>query len=346
MIPSPRVTFHVVEQLSITERGAGGKTTGATDMTTKQPEALPALIERFRSLHFDHAPDGWPAVRTREITALLDRITELESQLAQRFDATDMATAAAQGFRDGATAPARPVAAPATRQGGAYAALPVPNYPKSGGFPGTFAEAQMRAFADATCALRASHGQAPAGAAPECLTCNDHGAVGNILTARATQQAGEAAESVPAVEREQERIAFKDAHRHLDLDEVPDAWGRPMFKHSHVEASWLGWIARASHGEAPASKIEGLTAAQESLGVEFERVLYDNLFDLYEESPHTARLESARADSVQEDAALWHWLAEYLVGTRTDLDDEIVASETVNDLRKLVEAAIKQGEKQ
>ena len=49
------------------------------------------------------------------------------------------------------------------------------------------------------------------------------------------------------------------------------------------------------------------------------------------------------ADSVQEDAALWHWLAEYLVGTRTDLDDEIVASETVNDLRKLVKAAIKQG---
>ena len=46
-----------------------------------------------------------------------------------------------------------------------------------------------------------------------------------------------------------------------------------------------------------------------------------------------------------KDAALWHWLAEYLVGTRTDLDDEIVASKTVNDLRKLVEAAIKQGGK-
>ena len=52
------------------------------------------------------------------------------------------------------------------------------------------------------------------------------------------------------------------------------------------------------------------------------------------------------ADSVQEDAACWQWLAEYLVGPRTDLDDEIVASETVNDLRKLVKAAIKQGEKQ
>ena len=33
--------------------------------------------------------------------ALLARITELESQLAQRFDAADMATAAVQGFRDG-----------------------------------------------------------------------------------------------------------------------------------------------------------------------------------------------------------------------------------------------------
>ena len=53
--------------------------------------------------------------------------------------------------------------------------------------------------------------------------------------------------------------------------------------------------------------------------------------------------QAAQADSVQEDAARWHWMAEYIVGTRTDLDDEIVACETVNDLRKLVEAAIKQG---
>ena len=64
------------------------------------------------------------------------------------------------------------------------------------------------------------------------------------------------------------------------------------------------------------------------------------------EYARTAIAARAPADSVQEDAALWHWLAEYLVGTRTDLDDEIVASETVNDLRKLVKATIKQGEKQ
>jgi len=44
----------------------------------------------------------------------------------------------------------------------------------------------------------------------------------------------------------EEREAFKAAHRHLELDEVPDAWGQPTFKHSHVEASWLGWIARAA----------------------------------------------------------------------------------------------------
>ena len=50
-----------------------------TDNT--QPEALAALIARFRGLHIDHEPDGWPAVRTREITALLDRIAELEAQL-------------------------------------------------------------------------------------------------------------------------------------------------------------------------------------------------------------------------------------------------------------------------
>ena len=67
------------------------------------------------------------------------------------------------------------------------------------------------------------------------------------------QTVAQAAESVPAVEREQERIAFKDAHRHLELYEVPDAWGRPMFKYSHVEASWLGWIARAAR--APAESV-------------------------------------------------------------------------------------------
>ena len=132
-------------------------------MTDKQPEAL-RLVEMLAAEKWQSSVTAGSYARERvaELRRLHAYCQELESQLAQRFDAADMATASAQGFRDCATAPAQPVAAPATRHGGAYAALPVPNYPKSGGFPGTFAEAQMHAFADATHALRASHGQAPA----------------------------------------------------------------------------------------------------------------------------------------------------------------------------------------
>ncbi len=75
------------------------------------------------------------------------RITEIESQLAQRFDA----------------APAQPVA----QQGAAYAALPEYgiNTASHAHFRVLgFTADQMRAFADATHTLRASHGQAPAGA--------------------------------------------------------------------------------------------------------------------------------------------------------------------------------------
>ena len=71
-------------------------------MTTQQPDAL-----RLAAML---TADEWPgnvtlASYARECVAELltqhARITELESQLAQRFDAADMATAAAQGFRDG-----------------------------------------------------------------------------------------------------------------------------------------------------------------------------------------------------------------------------------------------------
>ena len=66
-------------------------------MTTQQPEALRlANILRSSVTLVSYA---------RECVAEVRRIhaycQELESQLAQRFDAADMATAAAQGFRDG-----------------------------------------------------------------------------------------------------------------------------------------------------------------------------------------------------------------------------------------------------
>ena len=67
-------------------------------MTTQQPEAM-KLAEMLTA-------DEWPGSVTlvsyaRECVAELlrqhARITELESQLAQRFDAADMATAAHKG---------------------------------------------------------------------------------------------------------------------------------------------------------------------------------------------------------------------------------------------------------
>jgi hypothetical protein len=71
-------------------------------MTTQQPEAL-RLANILRGID---ARSLFANEKLSAASAALEnqhaRITELESQLAQRFDAADMATAAAQGFRDGA----------------------------------------------------------------------------------------------------------------------------------------------------------------------------------------------------------------------------------------------------
>ena len=53
--------------------------------------------------------------------------------------------------------------------------------------------------------------------------------------------------------------------------------------------------------------------------------------------------ELAQADSVLEDAARWQWLADYLIGERTDLDEGIVACATIDALRQFADAARKQG---
>ena len=55
------------------------------------------------------------------------------------------------------------------------------------------------------------------------------------------------------------------------------------------------------------------------------------------------RAARAPAQSVLEDAARWQWLAEYLIGERTDLDEGIVACATIDALRQFVDAAHKQG---
>ena len=91
-------------------------------MSKQQPEAM-RLAEMLTA-------DEWPGSVTlvsyaQECVAGLltqhARITELESQLAQRFDAADMATAAAQGFRDGEASAASWISVDAR--------LPEPNTP-------------------------------------------------------------------------------------------------------------------------------------------------------------------------------------------------------------------------
>ena len=70
-------------------------------MTTQQPDALRLADELCEAIAEYPEPTALEAQAAAELRRQHARITELESQLAQRFDAADMATAAAQGFRDG-----------------------------------------------------------------------------------------------------------------------------------------------------------------------------------------------------------------------------------------------------
>lgn len=57
------------------------------------------------------------------------------------------------------------------------------------------------------------------------------------------------------------REAFcKEYHPRLDLTEVSDAWGRPIFKHPHVESMWQGWReGRIALRSQPGMRAEGMT---------------------------------------------------------------------------------------
>ena len=46
--------------------------------------------------------------------------------------------------------------------------------------------------------------------------------------------------------KSEERELFKEQYKHLDLEETHDAWNRPVFKHSHIDALWSGWKQRAA----------------------------------------------------------------------------------------------------
>ena len=79
-------------------------------MSTQQPEALAQECADYATSLRSAANVAKLEGRAPPVSFLraadlferaASRITELEEQLAQRFDAADMATAAAQGFRDG-----------------------------------------------------------------------------------------------------------------------------------------------------------------------------------------------------------------------------------------------------
>ena len=154
-------------------------------MTTQQPAAL-RLANILRGID---ARSRFANEKLSAASAALEnqhaRITELESQLAQRFDAADMATAAAQGFRDGASAPAQPVAEPAKAdsvlEDALSDALRVPldslhadaayliGRLREGSMPYARVIEIIRERIDAAKAAiraRASHGQAPANPSP------------------------------------------------------------------------------------------------------------------------------------------------------------------------------------
>ena len=118
-------------------------------------------------------PSGWNIVPTEPTQAMLDAVvTSMDDFLLGK-------EAEKQYREDWAAMLAAAPAQPAAQQGAAYAALPEPDLfadcDSEGGFLGDtsdvrvlntalFRERSMRAFADATHMLRASHGQAPAGA--------------------------------------------------------------------------------------------------------------------------------------------------------------------------------------
>ena len=73
-------------------------------MTTQQTDALQCAADLEYSIARHGMQDAFILAAYKSLKMVRTqhaRITELESQLAQRFDAADMATAAAQGFRDG-----------------------------------------------------------------------------------------------------------------------------------------------------------------------------------------------------------------------------------------------------
>ena len=157
-------------------------TSGAADL----PEALRVPLDSL------HADAGYLCGRLLNGSLTQEQVVE---SIRRRIDAAKLAALTAQAISAepaGATEPteqqileaAFAPAQPAAQQGAAYAALPTSSHAgrvyEEGFLIGTcplYTADQLRAFADATHTLRASHGQAPA--------TQQAGIPGNFITHRA-----------------------------------------------------------------------------------------------------------------------------------------------------------------
>ena len=311
--------------------------------------------------------DEWPGNVTlvsyaRECVAELRRIhaycQELESQLAQRFDAADVATASAQGFRGGVASLSANAGEPRNAidrdalidtiaQGlhgtwhctRAWEAWHVGTMSQDDFEPVDESETPTE-IADAVLALLAAPPAAqaqaisvePARAVSETVNFTDQSTVSPIEKAR----------------RYLTHVANKKPNNPYFFDD-----GYPRESVADDAAAALSVLEQlaASHGQAPAGAYTDSTPHLKVGDSSFEswyagyvkegtKGLKQHCRDAYAAGmgdPLVGATPTPQSDSVQEDAACWHWIAEYLVGPRTDLDDEIVASETINELRKLVD---------
>ena len=383
-------------------------------MTTQQPEALAQECADYATslrsgANVANLKGRAPSVSFLRAADLFERaasrITELESQLAQRFDAADMATAAAQGFRDGV--------ASLSASAGATLRSMIEGMSVSVDVSTGDHDAGHRYFGTVTEVMECQgdkHGVTllVQDAEPNFTATPTSGAADLRTAAQAVVDRWDTPlwKDVPAtaeyIGRLRAALAAGQAtaaQPGVDYAELPDE-GEPWRGHKFKEVQRGCWrcdcgktikevtsdqSTPASGGNYPvmpkrytvdddgeelftAEKMRAFADATHTLRASLGQApaqpdqpiacsYGDNGYACCEGGPcqadvHNDKLAeqqapaTAQADSMQEDAACWHWLAEYLVGTRTDLDDEIVASETVNDLRKLVKAAIKQGEKQ
>ena len=123
----------------------------------------------------------------------------------------------------------------------------------------------------------------------------------------------------------------------------------------HAQAAALTAAPQADSQPAPATQQAGdlarllkeilADACHYESETNLRAELYQRLYDAHAALTATPQPTppAQAAESVLEDAARWQWLADYLIGERTDLDEGIVACATIDALRQFADAARKQG---